>query len=136
VPPVFAPEAVAEAIVGAVRNPPRELWIGAPAMRAIVGGMAAPGLTDRLAASQAWDGQMDASAGPPSSEDNLFAPVEADVGARGRFGAESLPRVRAVSGFAMRAGAVLVGGLALAGSAALGAAAARRRSSARKPRGS
>lgn len=131
VPPVFTPEAIAEQIVRAAMSPSREVWIGAPAMRAIVGAMVAPQLTDRLAASQAWHGQMDEAAGPPRGEDNLFEPVAGDVGTRGRFGSEAIPDVVALSGAALRVGGVLFAGLALAGSAAVGAALARRQRRAR-----
>jgi NAD(P)-dependent dehydrogenase (short-subunit alcohol dehydrogenase family) len=42
VPPIYAPEAVAEAVLKAALEAPRELWVGKPAMEAILGTMAAP----------------------------------------------------------------------------------------------
>ncbi|MGK7868120.1 SDR family oxidoreductase, partial [Falsiroseomonas sp. E2-1-a20] len=48
--PVFAPEAVAEHILRAAREAPRELWVGGPAVQAILGNMVAPGLLDRMLA--------------------------------------------------------------------------------------
>ena len=44
---VFQPETVAETVVRAALTAPRELWVGLPAMHAIIGTMLAPGLLDR-----------------------------------------------------------------------------------------
>jgi hypothetical protein len=85
VPPVHDPEVAAAAIVRAATDAPRELWVGSPTMQAILGTMAAPGSLDRLMARRAWDGQM-TSEPAQDRPDNLFAPVEGDRGARGRFG--------------------------------------------------
>ncbi len=56
VPPIHDPEVAAEAIVRAARKAPRELWVGSPTIKAILGTMAAPGLLDQLLARGAWDG--------------------------------------------------------------------------------
>lgn len=110
--PVFAPEAVAEQIYQGALSAPRELWIGMPTVKTIVGGLLLPGLTDRLAASQAYEGQMDRTPVSPGREDNLFAPVTRAAATEGRFRKESSSWVGAVSGLSVR--------LALAG-AGLGA---------------
>lgn len=57
VPPMFNPEDIADIIVGAARNPPRELLIGWPTVRAIWGQKFFPGLLDRVAA-HLWQQQM------------------------------------------------------------------------------
>jgi hypothetical protein len=43
-------------------------------------------------ASRGFDGQQEAQAVPVPSEGNLFAPVEGDVGAHGRFDGEAKAR--------------------------------------------
>jgi short-subunit dehydrogenase len=101
VPPIHAPEAVAEAIVRATRTAPREMWIGSPTIQAILGTMVAPGLLDRMMARQAWEGQMTGAPGRPR-EGNLFEAPPGDPGAHGRFGSRSRQRVVSVSGTTAR----------------------------------
>ncbi|WP_244665934.1 SDR family oxidoreductase [Pseudorhizobium halotolerans] len=111
--PVFAPEAIAEEIYRGAINAPRELWVGMPTAKTIIGGLTLPGLTDRLAASQAYEGQFDDQPLSPSRRDNLFESVDLDEGVReGRFGDEASGSVGAIS--AAGAKLVLAGaGLAL-----------------------
>jgi short-subunit dehydrogenase len=113
--PVFTPEAIAEHIVRAARDAPRELWIGGPAVQAILGNMAIPGLLDRMLATKAYGGQQ---ADEPAQvrPDNLLAPPPGDPGMRGRFGAEARARVAAFDPALLRAGAA-VAGLGLLGGA-------------------
>jgi NAD(P)-dependent dehydrogenase (short-subunit alcohol dehydrogenase family) len=58
VPPIFQPEAIAEAIYSAAMNTPRELWVGLPTIKAVLATILLPGWLDRLASSRAWQGQM------------------------------------------------------------------------------
>ncbi|MFN7103268.1 MAG: SDR family oxidoreductase [Pseudorhizobium sp.] len=109
--PVFVPEAVAEQIYKGAMTAPRELWVGRPTVKTIIGGLLLPGLTDRMAASQAYEGQMDALANHSGRLDNLFEPVDLDVGAQGRFDRESSPSVGSISGTAAR---VLIAGAGVA----------------------
>jgi NAD(P)-dependent dehydrogenase (short-subunit alcohol dehydrogenase family) len=102
VPPIYQPEAVAKAIIQAAARAPRELWVGIPAIRAIVGTMVAPGLLDWLAKT-AWEGQMTEEPALPARSDNLFEPVPVDIGTHGRFDARSKNDVIAFSGRAVRA---------------------------------
>jgi NAD(P)-dependent dehydrogenase (short-subunit alcohol dehydrogenase family) len=114
VPPIHDPEVAAEAIVQAAYKAPRELWVGSPTIKAILGTMAAPSLLDDLLARRAWDGQMtDEPAGP--RRDNLFEPVDDKESLRGPFVSVSKPR-------AITASASLVRGIV--GAAVLGAFAA------------
>ena len=86
VPPVFQPELAARAIEWFARRRKRELWVGFPSIKTILATLFVPGLVNRLAARQAWDGQFDRTAPPPSGQpDNLFAPASGDFGAHGRF---------------------------------------------------
>lgn len=97
VPPIHEPEPVAEAILRAAREAPRECWIGGPTIQAILGTMVAPGLLDRMMARRAWDGQMTDEPARPR-DGNLFEAPPGDPGTRGRFGARSRKRVMSVSG--------------------------------------
>lgn len=120
--PVFEPDAVAAQIYKGALTAPRELWVGRPTVKTIIGGLLLPGLTDRMAASQAYEGQMDALSNHSGRRDNLFEPVDLDVAAEGRFGQESSPSVGSISGTTAR---VL---LASAGVATLAVLAMARRS--------
>jgi NAD(P)-dependent dehydrogenase (short-subunit alcohol dehydrogenase family) len=104
VPPIHGPEIAAEAIVRAAREAPRELWVGSPTIKAILGTMAAPGLLDHLLARRAWDGQMTVEPASPRP-DNLFEPVDDKASPRGRFAPVSRSH-------AITASATLVRGLA------------------------
>lgn len=120
VPPIHDPEPVARAVLRAAREAPRELWVGGPAMQAIIGTFAAPALLDRKMARDAWPGQMTGEPAAPRP-DNLFEAPPGDPGARGRFGDVSSKDVSAVSDTAARAmiGAGVIG--AALGLTALGA---------------
>lgn len=128
VPPIYQPDAVAAAILDAAERAPRELWVGGPAVQAILGGMAAPGLLDRLLADRGYSGQMapePALAGRPG---NLEAPVEGDRGAHGRFDDQSRNHVFAIDPSWLRGGIALGVAGAILG---IGLAARRRASSSR-----
>ena len=83
--PIFQPEIAADAILWSATHKRRELWVGFPVIKAIVGARLLPGLGDRILASEAWDGQMTDEPLPPDHQDNLYAPVPGDHGAHGRF---------------------------------------------------
>ena len=117
----YQPEAIAAQIVRAARDAPRELWIGAPAIQAIVGAMVAPGLTDRYLARTAYEGQISDVPVRPGDPDTLEGPAAHDHGARGRFGASARERVTGVDPLWLRAGAALAGIGLVAGAALLGA---------------
>ena len=90
VPPIHAPEPVAEAIVRAALEAPRELWVGGPTVQAILGTMAAPGLLDGMMARRAWDGQMTGERARPRAGQ----PVRAAAGRSRRRTAGSVARSR------------------------------------------
>ncbi|MBL6456601.1 SDR family oxidoreductase [Belnapia sp. T6] len=95
VPPIHQPEPVAERIVQAALQAPRELWVGGPSVHAILGEMAAPGLLDRLLGRKGYSGQLSAEAERPGRDDNLLTPLPGDHGTHGRFDAEARTRVGA-----------------------------------------
>ena len=116
---VFDPQVAAEAAWRAVRDRPRELWVGGSAMEAIVGQLLFPPLLDRMLAKTGYDEQISDVPETPGRPNNLYKPVAADVAARGRFSRRAKPRAFIVDGTHARlaAGAALV---ALAAAAARG----------------
>jgi NAD(P)-dependent dehydrogenase (short-subunit alcohol dehydrogenase family) len=85
VPPIFQPEVAAEAIAWAATHRRRELNVGWPTVKAILGDKIAPGLLDRYLARVGYDAQQTDEPRPLDSPDNLFTPVPGDPGAHGRF---------------------------------------------------
>jgi len=89
VPPIFQPEVGAEAIVWAATHRRRELYVAWPALKTIVGNKLFPAWGDRMAAKQAWDGQMTKELQSGSAVANLFIPVRGRQGSHGRFDARA-----------------------------------------------
>jgi short-subunit dehydrogenase len=89
VPPIFQPEIAAAAIVRAATHRSREVWVGWPAVKAILSARLCPGLGDRLAARNAYESQMTDAPEDPDRADNLFDPVPGDFGVHGRFDARA-----------------------------------------------
>ncbi len=91
VPPIFQPEVAAGAIVWAAHHPQRELMVGGPTVKAILGNAIAPSFADRYLARSGFDAQQtdEPSDGRP---DNLFAPVSGTQAAHGPFDAQSKSR--------------------------------------------
>jgi short-subunit dehydrogenase len=85
VPPIYQPEVAAAAIVWAAHHPQRQLSVGWPTVRAIVGNAVAPGLADRYLARTGYDAQQTADPVDPDRPDNLFAPVPGRQAAHGPF---------------------------------------------------
>ncbi len=89
VPPIFQPEVGAEAIVWAATHKRRELYVAWPALKTIIGTKLFPALGDRMAARQAWDGQMTKELQSGTAAANLFTPVKGEQGSHGRFDARA-----------------------------------------------
>jgi NAD(P)-dependent dehydrogenase (short-subunit alcohol dehydrogenase family) len=85
VPPVYQPEVAARAVYWAAHNERRELYVGWPTVKAIVGNKVAPALGDWYLARNAYDSQQTDEPVSPDRRDNLWEPVPGDHGARGRF---------------------------------------------------
>ena len=113
---VYDPDVAAEAAWRAVQRGPRELWVGRSAIESIVGTMVYPPLLDRIVAKSGFNQQITDTRDPPDRPDNLYEPVKADVGARGRFGDEAMPTALTLDATHARigAGAAAVAALALA----------------------
>jgi NAD(P)-dependent dehydrogenase (short-subunit alcohol dehydrogenase family) len=89
VPPIFQPEVAAEAIHWAAHHEKRELWVGTPVVKAILGDRLAPGLLDRYLAHMGYESQQTDEPENPDRPDNLWEPVPGDHGAHGRFDARA-----------------------------------------------
>jgi NAD(P)-dependent dehydrogenase (short-subunit alcohol dehydrogenase family) len=87
VPPVFQPEVAADAIVWAAASGRREVWVGVPTVRAIVGNKIAAGLLDRFLARIGYAAQQTDEPENPARPHNLWRPLAGDHGAHGRFDA-------------------------------------------------
>ena len=87
VPPVFQPELAAEAIVWAAQRGRREVYVGFPTVRAILGDKIVPGLLDWYLSRFGYEAQQTDQPEDPRRADNLWAPVPGDRGAHGRFDA-------------------------------------------------
>jgi NAD(P)-dependent dehydrogenase (short-subunit alcohol dehydrogenase family) len=92
VPPIFQPELAAEAIVWAARHRRREVFVGWPALKAVVANKIAPGLLDRYLAKSGYSGQLTDDPRPPDACENLHHPCDTDPGAHGRFDARASKR--------------------------------------------
>jgi NAD(P)-dependent dehydrogenase (short-subunit alcohol dehydrogenase family) len=85
VPPIFQPELIAGAIFHAAHHPRREIYLGWPTIKAILGQRLAPGYADRYLARHGFDAQYTDHLRDPDRPSNLFSPVPGDRGARGAF---------------------------------------------------
>lgn len=121
VPPIYQPEVVARAAVGAIKDPKREIWLGWSTTMAILGQRLIPGLLDRYLAKRAWEGQTTKSLpkGHPLThgEDNVDSPLPGDRGAHGPFDARA--RSRSTQRWLVRHARVLQLGAAIAAGAVL-----------------
>ncbi|HKO57919.1 MAG TPA: SDR family oxidoreductase [Thermoanaerobaculia bacterium] len=93
VPPIFQPEVAAEAIVWAAYSGRREVNVGWPATKAIIGNNFFPGLADVYLARNGYDAQMIDEPEEPGRPDNLWHPLDdaEDRGAHGVFDDRSQP---------------------------------------------
>jgi short-subunit dehydrogenase len=83
--PIYEPEVAARAVYWAAHNERRELYVGWPTVKAIVGNKLAPELGDWYVARYAYEEQQTGEPVAPGRRDNLWEPVPGDHGARGRF---------------------------------------------------
>jgi short-subunit dehydrogenase len=91
VPPIFAPEVAARAIVWAAHHRRRELYVGWPSVRAIWAQKLMPGLLDRYLARFGYSSQQSNEPVDSARSDNMWQTVPGDHGAAGRFGKQARP---------------------------------------------
>jgi hypothetical protein len=85
VPPIFQPEVAADAILHAIDHDRREIYVGWPTVKAVVGNKIAPGYADHYLARHGYDDQQTDEPRDPSRPYNLWEPVPGDHGAHGVF---------------------------------------------------
>ena len=119
VPPIFDPASIADQIVRAADEGPREAWLGLPTAKAIAGQRVAPGFLDWFLARNGWESQF---VDEPNDQrgDILFHTLPGDPGAEGPYsdqqqGPDLQMRLRDGAG----AGALVTAGALLAGTALL-----------------
>jgi NAD(P)-dependent dehydrogenase (short-subunit alcohol dehydrogenase family) len=90
VPPIYQPEVAAEAIVWAAEHgTKKELYVGVPTVKAVVGNKFAAPLIDRYLARTGYEKQQTNGVDPHDRPTDLWSPVAGDHGARGRFDARA-----------------------------------------------
>jgi NAD(P)-dependent dehydrogenase (short-subunit alcohol dehydrogenase family) len=85
VPPIFQPEVAADAILWAADNPRRELIVGWPTVKAILGNAVAPRIADHYLAENGYEAQLTDRPLDGERPGNLFEPADGDQGAHGPF---------------------------------------------------
>jgi short-subunit dehydrogenase len=85
VPPIYQPEVPARAVVWAAEHRRREIYVGFSSVYTILGNKMAPWLAERYLARTAYSGQQVQDEPVGERPSNLFAPVDGDPGAHGRF---------------------------------------------------
>jgi NAD(P)-dependent dehydrogenase (short-subunit alcohol dehydrogenase family) len=84
-PPYYEPEVAADAVHWSAHNRRRELYVGGPTVKTIVGNKVAPWLVERVLAKQGFAGQQSDKPADPNRADNLFSPPPGDPGAHGPY---------------------------------------------------
>jgi NAD(P)-dependent dehydrogenase (short-subunit alcohol dehydrogenase family) len=86
VPPIYQPEIAAQAIVWAAdHGAKKELYVGAPTVKAIIANKVVAPLIDRHLARTGYEKQQTNGVDPHDRPTDLWAPVAGDHGAHGRF---------------------------------------------------
>jgi NAD(P)-dependent dehydrogenase (short-subunit alcohol dehydrogenase family) len=116
VPPIYQPEVAAEAIVWISTHRRRQLYVGGPTLKTVIGNRLAPALVDRYLARTGYEGQQTDEPVDPARPDNLFAPVPGDHGTHGRF--DQGARTRSPVTWVSRHRNLLTGLIAAAGAGA------------------
>ncbi|WP_164101353.1 SDR family oxidoreductase [Candidatus Laterigemmans baculatus] len=93
VPPIFQPEVAADAIYWASHHRRRELWVGGPTVKAMIGQKLIPGLLDRMLAHTGYESQQTDEQVAADRDHNLWEPLDRtpaeDRGAHGSFDARA-----------------------------------------------
>jgi short-subunit dehydrogenase len=92
VPPTFEPEVAARAIVWAAGRRRREVWVGGPTIKTILGSKLFPKLAEHRLAKVGYAAQQTDQPIQQDRPDNLNQAVGYDPGKAGPFNAEAKPR--------------------------------------------
>jgi len=91
-PPVYEPEAVAEAIVYAAEHPLRDIYVGGASKMMTLMQRVSPSLTDRFMLMRGTAFEQQKTDEPDDGEDNLFVPSRGPGSVKGEFGDGSQPQ--------------------------------------------
>jgi len=111
--PVYQPEVAARAVLQAIDEGSRELFVGRSVPGLVFGNMLAPGYLDRKLADAGWDGQHSGEPDPGYRPGNLETAAERDVAAHGSWDGEALDGGMVVDADAMRHAVAAGAGIAL-----------------------
>ena len=125
--PVYQPEVAARAVLQAIDEGSRELFVGRSVPGLVFGNMLAPAFLDRKLAEAGWDGQHSGTPEPGTRPGNLDAASGHDVAAHGRWDDEALERGLIVDADSMRYAVAAGAGLALFAAGAFAASLLRGR---------
>ena len=110
---VYQPEAIARAVVQAAIRNPREMWLGTPTLKLIIGQALAPGLIDWMLARKGPAMETTKEPEEKHRADNLFNAGPARKGSRGRFSEKATMELAVFDPDRLRLG-VLGAGLVIA----------------------
>ena len=82
---IFQPEVAADAILFAAEHDRREILVGYPTLKAVIGNKIAPWYADMVLAETGYDGQQTDEPADPNRKNNLWEPIPGDHGAHGNF---------------------------------------------------
>ena len=116
VPPIYQPEVAARAIVHVIDHDDVNLYLGWPTVATVWGDRLAPRFMDRYLGKSGFKSQQTDEAESENRPDNLFAPVDGEYSAHGRF--DSRARDNSPLFFLMTRGKPLALGALAAGAAA------------------
>lgn len=111
--PVYQPEVAADAVLRAIDEGSRELFVGRSVPGLVLGNMLAPAFFDRKLAEAGWDGQHSDEPQPGDRAGNLEEASARDVAAHGSWDDEALESGAVVDADALRYAVAGGAGIAL-----------------------
>lgn len=86
---IFQPEIAADAVLFSAEHDRREMMVGFPTLKAVVGNKIAPWYADYVLAKAGFKGQQTDEPDDPNRKNNLWEPMPGDHGAHGNFGKDA-----------------------------------------------
>ncbi len=84
-PPIFQPEVAAKAVMQAIDEGSREIFVGKSVLQLVFGDMVLPAFIDRKLAEEGAEMQKSETDDPGGRPDNIMGPVQREGTAHGRF---------------------------------------------------